>query len=583
MPNYPAAHLHRHPWTALTTAQVQSALDAVSAPTSASPLSNALAGRSVRIVTDNGPTLAYEFASANRLSLAENDGMATDAGYGALQLGHVTVLTHMIPGSQRGYNVIIDEDTGLATVFEVWFSGEVFIGAGDARQKLDINREVQREVYFGYVDDGGQAPEARHARTNRVEGKGFHWTRDTGEQTLEFYSTVFYTHFVELSRTGGELGFCAPADYVRINEDVYVTQRTECEFSGAMTLYVMNVATQQAAGVRLGFDEGDRLNHSLFTAKGDWIGQIAQFEAFGDVTAGTVMPAPQDGSALPKGARRVYRPARTYISMSKEEVDAAVANSTRIFEPSAMAGNRTPPTDHLAGKTMTLRWDNGSTIEYRFDSADQLQWRRAGESRWSTEKYQAMESMPEVIMFGHLMTGAPNHDSQIVALDLEHRLATLVHGTVGTPWYGQEAAARTVFGVIEMDGVPAPLYRRHAFTDELVGRGLTWNYSPGLTSMHLYSTPNTISWIIFGADGAGGMSWAGPSQQVKIRDGIYLAYWLEEACNGTLGTILINMRTMHDCGIGYHCGEDGLSLSPVGAHARHAGRFDVAKYYEIKV
>jgi hypothetical protein len=392
---------------------------------------------------------------------------------------------------------------------------------------------------------------------------------------------VFYSHFVELSRTGGELGFCAPSDTIKINDDLYVVQRTECEFSGAMTLHVMDVNTARQAGVRLGFDESDTLTYALFTGTGEWIGQVAQFEAFGDVTGGTVMPAPQDGSPPPKGARRVYRPARTFAPMSKAEVDAAVAQSTRIFQPSAMAGNRTPPTDYLAGKSMTLRWDSGSAVEYQFESAERLRWRRAGESRWTEDRYQASESAPHVILFGHLMSGARDHDCQIVAADFEHGLATLFHGTIGTPWYGQEAAAKTVFGVIEMEGINPPIYRRHQFTDELVGRCLTWNYSPGLTSMHLYSTPNTVSWIIFGADGAGGMSWAGPSQQVKIREGIYFAYWLEEACNGTLGTILINMRTMHDCGIGYHCGADGLSLSPVGAHARHAGLFDVARFYRI--
>jgi hypothetical protein len=71
------------------------------------------------------------------------------------------------------------------------------------------------------------------------------------------------------------------------------------------------------------------------------------------------------------------------------------------------------------------------------------------------------------------------------------------------------------------------------------------------------------------------MEWSGPASYVKIRDQLYLAYWLEEACNGTLGTVLINLRTMHDCGTGYHCGSDGLRLSAMGAHARHAGRFDV--------
>jgi hypothetical protein len=133
-----------------------------------------------------------------------------------------------------------------------------------------------------------------------------------------------------------------------------------------------------------------------------------------------------------------------------------------------------------------------------------------------------------------------------------------------------------------MDGTTPPKYRRHHFTDELVGRAITWNYSPGLTSMHLYTTPHSLSWIIFGESGAGGMEWSGPASYVKIRDELYLAYWLEEACNGTLGTILVNLRTMHDCGIGYHCGRDGLRLSAMGAHARHAGRFDIAKFYRLK-
>jgi hypothetical protein len=64
---------------------------------------------------------------------------------------------------------------------------------------------------------------------------------------------------------------------------------------------------------------------------------------------------------------------------------------------------------------------------------------------------------------------------------------------------------------------------------------------------------------------------------------LYLAYWLEQACNGTLGTILVNMRTVHDCGMSLHCGSDGLTLSAIGAHSRRAGRFDVTRFYERTV
>lgn len=205
-------------------------------------------------MTDNGPTLSYSFASNNRLSVAENDGAAVDGGYGALTLDHVAFFSHMVPGTQRGYNVIVDQDTGLATVFEIWFSGFV------------DNREVQREIYFGYVDERGKAvPQARHTATNRIEGKGFYWKQDTGVETLEFYPSTIYSNFVELSRFGGELSFCAPSDYIKINDDLYVYSRVECEFSGTMTLYVLDVNRVEQVGVRLGFDHDDALEYYVFT------------------------------------------------------------------------------------------------------------------------------------------------------------------------------------------------------------------------------------------------------------------------------------------------------------------------------
>ena len=566
---YPQEQMHRIAYTKLTEAEIDDKLAAAAAgPSSASPLSDAFSGTTVKIVTDNGPTLTYSFASNRQLSVSENDGRAVDAGYGALTLDRVAFFSHMVPGTQRGYNVVVDEDTGLATVFEVWFSGY-----------LD-NREVQREVYFGYVEEPGEpTPEARHARTNRVEGKGFYWKQDTGVETLEFYPSTIYSNFVELTRFGGELGFCGPSDYIKINDDFYIYSRTECEFSGTMTLYVLDLNRVEQVGIRLGFDADDALEYYVFRGEGEWLGQIAQFEPFGDV--GDAVAAGPGTASAEKGARRVYRPMRNDWTMTEAEV-AALTDTTVFAGPSAMAGNKSPIGDFLAGQAMTLRFDDGFVIEYQFDEIQTLRWRREGENNWREERYESWESAPGVIMFGHLLSGAPDHDCLKVVADFDQALVTAIHGTIGTRYIANEAAAETRFGVIEMAGLTPPRYRRHSFTDALVGRALTWNYSPGLTSMHLYTTPHSLSWIIFGQDGAGGMEWSGPASYVKIRDDLYLAYWLEEACNGTLGTILVNMRTMHDCGIGYHCGRDGLRLSAIGAHARHAGRFDVARFYDLE-
>jgi molybdenum cofactor biosynthesis protein MoaF len=570
---YPQEQMHRIAYTKLTEQQIGAKLAAANAlPTSASPLSDIFAGKTLNVVTDGGPTLRYRFVSRNRLSVAENDGRAVESSYGALTLDRVAFFSHLVPGTQRGYSVVVDQSTNLVTVFEVWFSG------------FEDKREVQRQIYFGYVEQAGKpAPDARHVLTNRMEGKGFYWKQDTGVETLEFYPSTIYSNFVELTRFGGELGFCAPSDYVKINDELYVYQRTECEFSGVMTLYVLDLNRAEQVGMRLGFDADDALEYYLFRGTGEWLGQIAQFERFGDLEPAAA-PAAPGGAPAEKGVRRVYRPMRNNWTITKEQREAAVAAATNAFAArSPMAGNIGPVSEFLVGKTLTLRFDDGPVHEYHFeDDAKTLHWRPEGESAWREERYESWESAPGVIMFGHLLTGAPAHDKMTVVADFDAALATCIYGTVGTPYIANETAAKTHFGVIEMEGLTAPKYRRHQYTDELVGRAVTYNYSPGLTSMHLYTTPHSLSWIIFGESGAGGMEWSGPASYVKIRDELYLAYWLEEACNGTLGTILVNLRTMHDCGTGYHCGADGLRLSAMGAHARHAGRFNVAKYFDLK-
>ncbi|WP_404713004.1 MoaF N-terminal domain-containing protein [Sphingomonas sp. MMS24-J13] len=573
---YPKEPMYRHAFTKLSPDQILARLGpaARAGPSSASPISDALAGKTIRIATDNGPKLTYKFASPDRLSLTENGGRAIQAGYGALTLDTIVLLAHLIPGTQRGFAVAIDRATNLTTVVELWFSG------------YRDNREVQREIWYGYVEQPGQdAPAARHGTTNRIEGKGFFWKQDAGPETLEFYPSAAYSHFVELSRQGGEFGYCAPSDYIRISDELYLYARTECEFSGTFTLYVMDLNRVEQIGLRLGFDPHDALEYYLFRGTGEWLGQIAQFEKFGDV-AGNPVPRPSPD----KGSRRVYRPLQTMPKMTRAEVDAAVAKNSRVFVnrttagngAAGMATNGAAPSDRLAGKAITLRYDDGPALDYRFADAETLHWRFAGDGPWTKARYRAWEAAPAAFIFGHLLEGTPNHDGHMVVVDFDQGLATCFNGTLNTPYFANEAAAKTWFGVIEADGIVPPRRRRHHFTDDLVGSAITWNYAPGLTSMHLYSTPNTVSWIIFTESGAGGMEWSGPGAFVKIRDGLYFAYWLEDACNGTLGTITINLRTMHDAGVGYHCGTEGLNMSQIGAHARHAGKFDILKYYQPK-
>lgn len=586
---YPDMPLFRVEWSALDEATIAARLDGVEmrGPASASPTLQSLAGQSLRIVCGqgttggDGPTLAYAFASGSRLSLSENGAAAVQAGYGALDLGHVTFFAHLIPGTLRGYAVVVDNHTRAATVFELWFAGY------DKRK-----REVMREVYQGYVDVAGQEPPAtRHAFNNRLEGAGWFWWQDTGAETLEFYPSIAYTHWVELTRIENAIGHCAPADYIEIGHGKYIYTRTEAEFSGIFTVYAFDVNAKAQVGLRLGFNAADELEFQLFRGEGEWLGQIATFEDFGITEGGPMLPRPGPGQttavdATAKGARAVYRPMETWHTMTRAEVDAAVAESRRVFAQrlgagsgaSGMAARVESPSEGLVGRTATVRYDGGPVMDYQFTSVDELRWRMDG-GAWKATRYHAWEAIEGVFLMGHVLEGTPNHDGHIVVLDFPEGKATCYNGYLNTPWFANEAGCRPLFGKLEAAGVPDPGDARHEFTDEMLGRAIVFNYQPGLTSMHLYSTPGTTSWIIFTPTQAAGLEWSGSGAQIKIRDGLYFLYWLEEECNGTLGTILLNMRTMHDIGIGYHCGEEGLSMSPISALLRHAGRFDVSRYF----
>ena len=586
---YRSLQMHRIPYTDLSESQVTQALRAGAAgPASQSPVSNVLSGTRLKIVTDGGPVLAYTFGTAKDLELSENGGKPIKAAYGALEDRSLLLISHLVPGTQRGYQLVVDQHTGLATVFEVSFNGYAALeiaAAAEAKREPQFkngrrNREVQRKVWFGYVDRGGLVPTARHTYTNRLEGKGLYWKQDTDIEILEFYVSVTFSNFIELSRFGGEMTVCAPTDYLMVNDHQFIYSRIECEFSGTFTLQLINLFDMTQKGVRLGLTEQDVLEYYLYTGQGSVTGQIASFEAFGN-------------NGETRGPRRVYRPLETFEVMTDAEVKEQVLNHAHAFGDgqgsgaAGMGGYKSEVVTRFVGKGLSVNTGNdGPALEYTFTDERHLKWRYAGQANWRDAFYEMYEPDDELYFFAHLLDAEFPRSCAMVAFDMKNGLATVVKGTTGTPFRNNETTPHYDFGTFKAEGSPTPpTYLRHGWTDEMVGECVTWNYqrgNPGLTSMHFYATPSTYSWIIFQPDGSGGMQWSSPGWYSKLRDGVYLMAWVEEACNGTLGVICFNQRLMHDAGFGFHVGRNGLSLSVIGARARHAGKFDLKPYLGLK-
>jgi hypothetical protein len=607
--------MHRFKYTRLTKDQIGTKLRAAEAgPKSASAFTNVLSGKTLKIVTRNGPTLEYRFAANRRLTLTEG-GRQISAGYGELTLNKVVFFSHLIPGEQKGYNVIIDQKTNLATVFEVWLSSGIKVNAGRPNEYTLDDREVQRQIHFGYVDGGQPAPQDLHAYTNRICGKGLYWKQDTGIETLELYCSVANTNFVELTRHIDNLSYVAPSDYVLFDDNTFAYNRTECEFSGIHTCFVANLFDVQQVGVRFGFNEKDELEYYMFRGDGKVVGQIAYLEPFdehgarpmfaaapapatppppGTLTSGTAPAAAAPAAPPPppaKGARTTYRPVRTFTYMTDEEVHKAAETRTAVFGstgagdvPPQTAGNiyNMPFSDILVGKTFTLRYDNGGPVrDYRIREKFRLEFRDQKDKVWRTAEYRCYEGDSNLAWFSHIIPDSRPRASVQVAIDFDNGLTTSIESHMGTAYYGNETSYRAVFGVVEMEGIEPPLYMRHTHTDELVGHAFSWTYG-ATTSMHLYTAPHSMSWTIFTANQTMGSQWCSPCIYTKLRDGVYLFCQNEEACNGAQMIELINTKISHDAGFSYNGGARGVSLSVVGAIGRHIGKFDLLQYYGPK-
>lgn len=541
---------------------------------SASALTEKLAGKNIKVILDNGTTLAYDFKTCCEVVLTENGGEAITCAYSALDLRELNLVTLMIPGALRGFNLIFNEKTGLATVFEVWF--------GIYERSL---REVRREIYQGYVESYGD-PGKRYNTTNRLEGKGFFWTDDRGVELLTFYPSVMYSSFVEISNPRGGITICAPSDFIKVSDNLYIYSRVECEYSGTMVLEVIDLYGIKQIGVRLGFDENDELDYVMYRGKGVITGQGATYEEMTDYGENLNVNVGGNPDAVKeKGDRPVYRPQLLHPDLTKEEVEAYIAKNTSIYSgTSIMKGtNDMDESEYMIGKSFAIKFDDGTTgLEYEIVALNTLKWRNVGETEWHEEMYKAFEPAENIILFSHMQTGTPDHHNITNAIDFSNGLVTCVDAKIGNYRSAWEVGNCVHFGVLEMEGVTPPTVRRHEFTTDLVGKSYAWVYSDTMSSIHVYSSPESYSWTIFLDGNAGGMMWSSPCFYIKLREDAYMFAWVEEKCNGSQGLMVFNPRLMHDAGYFFHADHEGLSLTTFGAYSRTCGEFDIKKYFDMK-
>jgi hypothetical protein len=257
------------------------------------------------------------------------------------------------------------------------------------------------------------------------------------------------------------------------------------------------------------------------------------------------------------------------------------------------SGNNLPVVDYLVGKQFKVILDDEkhaaapwagtheTVYEYDVVSRDILKWRLPG-GTWQEEKYVAFEPAKDLILFSHMLTGDPDFANLTQAVDFSNGLTTTVRAQIGN-WHSEwEIGACAKFGVLEYGDIVPPFARRHHFTTDLVGKSYAWAYSDTMSSIHVYSSPESYSWTIFQDDNSGGATWSSPCFYIKLREDAYLFQWVEENCNGSQGLVLFNPYILHDGGFFFGVSHMGLRLNITGAYARSLGSFNIMKYFDKK-
>ena len=562
-------------YTALTKAQILDAL--TPAPTPAGGADAGLCGRTLRLKLDSGKALEYTFGNGT-LELTEDGAAPVCCPYGARALEGVTLVAHMVPGTLRGYVLVLELPAALCTVFDVWFGGF----APDLR-------EVRREFSAGCIVSEGTAPTRRHTLTNRIEGTGLHWRDDDGKEMLYFFPSVVWSSFVELSDPRGGITVTAASDYLRIDDSFYIYSRVEQEFGGAFTLEVLDLFTLRHIGVRLGFDRSDALDFHLYGGVGEITGRCTNLEDLSDY--GSTIPFTEEQAqryaSQGRGGRPSYRPRFLHKDYTQAEVDEIVETNSKMFESRSIMSSRNTmePTGRLTGCRFTLRYDDGSAWEYEFPDETHLRWRCAGAADWHEEATKVFEPAKDILLFSHVCTGTRPLRCLTQAVDFSNGLATCVDARLGNgrkPW---EVGHCAIFGVLEMEGGPTPpVTARHGFTRELLGKCFAWTYSEMMQSIHVYSTPESYSWTIMLPGNTGGIMWSSPCLYVKLRSDAYLMSWTEDGCNGNQGTMIINPRIMHDAGYFFGISDMGekpdVHLHEMGAFGRPLAGYDLDRFFE---
>ena len=204
-----------------------------------------------------------------------------------------------------------------------------------------------------------------------------------------------------------------------------------------------------------------------------------------------------------------------YTPLTAEEIDAIVKN-TAVYNTGGLDKSRPAFDDRLIGRSMTIKYDNGVTLNYMFNSLHSLTWWEGDSEELHMEYYECLAGDDEVLQVTHLRKGTSPQQAIITVLDLETRLVTTFFSKFGNDFSAREVDRDIVFGYIDEAGKDAP-EARHSMTTDLVGKSIIWTYHDDFVIQHVYTSPIYSCFIDYSTF-YGGVMIPAACNYVKIND-----------------------------------------------------------------
>lgn len=218
--------------------------------------------------------------------------------------------------------------------------------------------------------------------------------------------------------------------------------------------------------------------------------------------------------------------------------------------------------DDLIGKNYRLAMDDGEEYELRFITGDVVEWRSPGkEFKW--EKYGCLKADDTTYFVASELSGTEFRTLITLVIDELNDLVTMAVSRMGRyPNRPRLVDVEFIFGAIRRPDKPLNP-RRHGYSNDLVGKKITWYYSTGFINTHIYVSERYCRIRPMSAnapqssngDAPKEMLYDEPTRHIRIKDGMYLISFIEANMNrvnpevgGNNLMILTNLKDGFDCG-----------------------------------